>query len=80
MKGLGAQGTSVKDKMDEAREMCLSRLRMVPRDKRESVADALLALADPQWWELRHKGAEVFLLILELRKDQALKIMRDAAR
>ncbi|QLA18136.1 hypothetical protein GD604_14565 [Desulfolutivibrio sulfoxidireducens] len=64
--------------MADARELCMSRIRMVPREKREAVADAILALADPEWWELRHKGTEVFLLILELRKDVVLRILRDA--
>jgi hypothetical protein len=72
--------STVKDKMADAREMCLTRIRMVPRDKREAVADSILALADPEWWERRNKGAEVFLLILELRKDKVLKIMEDAAK
>jgi hypothetical protein len=78
MKKAVAESAGLKVKMDEAREMCLARLRMIPRSRRESVADALLALADPEWWDLRHKGSEVFLLILELRKDKAMKIMRDA--
>jgi len=66
------------EKMAQAREFCLARLRAIPREKREAVADAILALAEPVWWEERHKGSEVFLLILELRKDKVLRIMRDA--
>jgi hypothetical protein len=66
--------------MADAREMCMTRIRTVPRDKREAVADSILALADPEWWERRHKGSEVFLLILELRKEKVLKIMQDAAK
>lgn len=60
--------------------MCLARIRMVPRDKREAVADSILALADQEWWERRNKGSEVFLLILELRKDKVLRIMQDASK
>jgi hypothetical protein len=66
------------DKVADAREMCLTRLRAVPREKREAAADAILALADPEWWERRHRGSEVFLLILELRKDAVMKILKDA--
>jgi len=66
------------DKMADAREMCLTRLRTLPRDKREAAADAILALADPEWWERRHRGGEVFLLILELRQDAVKKILKDA--
>jgi len=66
------------DKVADAREMCLTRLRAVPREKREAAADAILALADPEWWERRRKGGEVFMLILELRKDAVLKIIREA--
>ncbi|MEF3696128.1 hypothetical protein [Desulfolutivibrio sp.] len=65
------------DKVADAREMCLTRLRAVPREKREAAADAILALADPEWWERRHRGSEVFLLILELRKDAVMKILKD---
>jgi len=71
---------SVKEKMTDAKEMCLSRIRMVPRDKRETVADSILALADPEWWERRTKGADVFMLILELRKDKVLQIMQNASK
>jgi hypothetical protein len=80
MKTGDAKQITVAAKMDEAREMCLSRLRAVPREKREAVADALIALADPEWWERRQKGSDVFLLILELRKSEALKIIQDATR
>ncbi len=66
------------DKVADAREMCLTRLRAVPREKREAAADAILALADPEWWERRHKGSEVFMLILELRRDAVMKILKDA--
>lgn len=66
--------------MADAKEMCLSRIRMVPRDRREATADAILALADPELWELRHKGSEVFLLILELHKDAVLKILQTASK
>jgi len=44
------------DKMADAREMCLTRLRTLPREKREAAADALLALADPHWGERGPKG------------------------
>lgn len=67
------------DKVAQAKEMCLSRLRMVPRDKRDAVADSILALADPEWWERRQKGSDVFLLILETRKDAVLKIIQEAS-
>jgi hypothetical protein len=70
----------VADKMADAKEMCLSRIRMVPRDRREATADAILALADPELWELRNKGSEVFLLILELHKDAVLKILQTASK
>ena len=60
--------------------MCLSRLRAIPREKRDAVADAILALAEPEWWERRQKGTDVFLLILEMRKGETLKIMQDAAK
>lgn len=80
MKRGDAERSSVADKMAQAREMCESRLRAVPRDKREAVVDSLLALADPEWWERRQKGTEVFLLILELRKAEAMKIIEAATR
>lgn len=67
------------DKVAQAREMCLSRLRMVPRERREAVADSILALAEPEWWEKRAKGADVFLLILELRKAKVMQIMQEAS-
>jgi hypothetical protein len=70
----------VNDKIADAREMCLSRIRMIPREKRDAVADSILALADPEWWERRTKGTEVLLLILELRKDKVLQIMQDASK
>ncbi len=68
------------EKMAAAKELCLSRLRAVPREKRDAVAEAILALADPEWWERRHKGSDVFLLILESRKAQVLKIIEEATR
>jgi len=68
------------DKVAQAREMCLSRLRMVPRERREAVADSILALAEPEWWEQRQKGADVFLLILELRKAKVMQIMQEASK
>ena len=80
MKRGDTERSSVADKMAQAREMCESRLRAVPRDKREAVVDSLLALADPEWWERRQKGTEVFLLILELRKAEAMKIIEAATR
>jgi len=70
----------IAEKMADAREMCLMRIRMVSREKREAAADAILALADPEWWERRHKGSEVFLLILELHKDAVLKILKEASK
>ena len=75
MKRGDAKQTTVAEKMADAKELGLSRLRAVPREKREAVAEALIALADPSWWELRQKGSDVFLLILELRKNEARKIM-----
>lgn len=72
--------SSVQNKIADAREMCLSRIRMIPREKRDAVADSILALADPEWWERRTKGSDVFLLILELRKDKVLRIMQDASK
>lgn len=66
------------DKMADAKELCLARLRSVPREKRNAVADAILALADPQWWERRQRGADVLLLILESRKAEVMRIMQDA--
>ena len=75
-----AKRPSVADKMAEAKELCLARLRAVPRERRDSVADAILALAEPEWWERRQKGSDVFLLILELRKSEALRIMQEASR
>jgi len=74
----GSDLLTATDKRADAREMCLTRIRMVPRDKREAAADAILALADPEWWERRHRGSEVFMLILELRKDAVLKILQEA--
>jgi hypothetical protein len=53
-------------------------LRAVPRKKREQAAEAILALAEPEWWERRHKGSDVFLLILESRKEAVLAIMAKA--
>jgi hypothetical protein len=75
-----AANNTLQEKISDAREMCLARIRMVPRDKREAVADSILALADQEWWERRNKGSEVFLLILELRKDKVLRIMQDASK
>lgn len=80
MKITGPKQPALADKMADAKEMCLSRLRAVPREKRDSVADAILALADPEWWERRQKGSDVFLLILESRKSEALKIIQDATK
>jgi len=68
------------DKVAQAREMCLSRLRMVPRESRDAVADSILALAEPEWWEQRQRGADVFLLILELRKTKVMQIMQEASK
>lgn len=78
MKIAGTKLQSREAKMADAKEMCLSRLRAVPRDKREAVADAILALADPDWWESRPKGTDVFLLILEARQKDALQIIAAA--
>lgn len=72
--------TPLADKMAEAKELCLSRLRAVPREKRNAAADAIIALADPAWWERRHKGSDVLLLILEARKAEVLQIMQDTAK
>uniref|UniRef100_I2Q3T9 Uncharacterized protein n=1 Tax=Desulfovibrio sp. U5L TaxID=596152 RepID=I2Q3T9_9BACT len=71
---------SVTAKMADAKELCLARLRAVPRERRDSVADAIMALAEPEWWERRQKGADVFLLILELRKSEALQIIQEATK
>jgi hypothetical protein len=76
----GKDSNTLADKVAQAKEMCMIRLRTVPRDKRESVADSIIALAEPEWWEKRQKGTEVFLLILEVRKNEVLKIMQDAAK
>ena len=70
--------TTLADKKADAKELCLSRLRTVPREKREAAAEAILALADPEWWELRPRGADVFMLILEARKAQATAIINAA--
>jgi hypothetical protein len=80
MKIAGTKQPTVTDKKAEAKELCLARLRAVPREKRESVADTILALADPEWWELRQKGSDVFLLILESRKTEALTIIQEATK
>jgi hypothetical protein len=71
---------SVADKMAEAKELCLARLRAVPREKRNAVAEAILALADPEWWERWQKGSDVFLLILESRKAETIRIIQDASK
>ena len=68
------------DKMADAKEMCLARLRAVPREKREAAADAILALADPEWWDRRQRGADVFLLILESKKTEVVKIIQGATK
>lgn len=75
-----AKRATLADKMADAKELCMTRLRSVPREKRDAVADAILALADPEWWERRHKGSDVFLLILESRKTEAMKIIQEATR
>jgi len=72
--------TTLADKKADAKELCLSRLRAVPREKREAAAEAILALADPEWWELRPRGADVFMLILEARKAQATAIINAAGK
>lgn len=79
-KDAALSGADKAAKMAEAREMCLTRLRAVPRDRREAVADAILALADTEWWDSRRKGADVLLLILETHKAKVLKIMQGEAR
>ena len=80
MKTGDAKRATLADKMADAKELCMTRLRSVPREKRDDVADAILALADPEWWERRHKGSDVFLLILESRKTEAMKIIQEATR
>lgn len=80
MKIAGTKQPALADKMADAKELCLSRLRAVPREKRDAAADAILALADPEWWERRQKGSDVFLLILESRKNEVVKIIQDAAK
>ena len=67
-------------KKEQAKEMCLVRIRTMPSDKREAVAEAIIALAEPEWWDKRQKGSEVFLLILEMRQKEVLKIMEDALK
>ena len=44
--------TTLADKKADAKELCLSRLRTVPREKREAAAEAILALADPEWFDV----------------------------
>ncbi|WP_043793938.1 hypothetical protein [Solidesulfovibrio fructosivorans] len=78
MKKESPKRATLADMKADAKELCLARLRSVPREKRDAVADAILALADPEWWERRQKGAEVFLLILESRKAETMKIIQDA--
>jgi hypothetical protein len=80
MKIAATKQPSVADKMAEAKELCLTRLRAVPREKRDHVADAILALAEPEWWERRQKGSDVFLLILESRKAETIRIIQDASK
>ena len=80
MKIEAAKQVSATEKMAEAKEMCLTRLRAVPREKRDGVADAILALAEPEWWERRQKGSDVFLLILESRKAETIRIMQEASK
>ncbi len=75
-----AKRATLADKMADAKELCLTRLRSVPREKRDAVADSILALADPEWWDRRQKGSDVFLLILESRKIEAMKIIQEAAK
>ncbi|BAH74911.1 hypothetical protein [Solidesulfovibrio magneticus] len=75
-----AKRATLADKMAEAKELCMTRLRAVPREKRDAVADSILALADPEWWDRRPKGSDVFLLILESRKAKAMKIIQEATR
>ena len=72
--------TTLADKKADAKELCMSRLRTVPREKREAAAEAILALADPEWWDLRPRGADVFMLILEARKAQATAIINAAGK
>lgn len=80
MKIEATKQVSVADKMAEAKEICLTRLRAVPREKRDGVADAILALAEPEWWDRRQKGSDVFLLILESRKAETIRIIQDASK
>ncbi|MFU2207160.1 hypothetical protein [Solidesulfovibrio sp. C21] len=80
MKKESPKRASLADMKVDAKELCLARLRSVPREKRDAVADAILALADPEWWERRQKGSEVFLLILESRKAATMKIIQDATK
>ena len=75
-----AKRATLADKMADAKELCMARLRSVPREKRDAVADSILALADPEWWERRQKGSDVFLLILESRKAEAMKIIQEATK
>ena len=75
-----AKRATLADKMADAKELCMNRLRSVPREKRDAVADSILALADPEWWDRRQKGSDVFLLILESRKAEAMKIIQEATK
>lgn len=75
-----AKRATLADKMADAKELCMTRLRSVPREKRDAVADSILALADPEWWGRRQKGSDVFLLILESRKAEAMKIIQEATK
>ncbi len=78
MKHEGVRQTTVAEKRADAKELCLLRLRAVPREKREAVADTIIALADPEWWERRPKGSDVFLLILESKKAEVMAIIEKA--
>lgn len=80
MKIVDAKRANLADKMADAKELCMARLRSVPREKRDAVADAILALADPEWWDRRQKGSDVFLLILESRKAEVMKIIQEATQ
>ncbi|WP_300159416.1 hypothetical protein [Solidesulfovibrio sp.] len=80
MKIEATKRASIADKMAEAKELCLTRLRAVPREKRDVVAEAILALAEPEWWDRRQKGSDVFLLILESRKAETIRIIQDASK
>ena len=74
-----AKRATLADKMADAKS-CACPAFDPCHAKKDAVADAILALADPEWWDRRHKGSDVFLLILESRKAEAMKIIQEATK